>query len=253
MANKQHNGVPAKPKISENQPVLIRKRRFKDFYTTWIVPNRPAIFLTVFSFLVLTVCGQIFLYSFTQYTNNKKAQVTAHQENVKAATGVFYDISATFSKRHYHALHLWGGYADNMPEEDVKEREKAYRNMVTYWNENRLVNLALLRRYYGQEMHDKFLQVVVTKFHQVHQELIEIQKNRHKFKGYFSDYNRETATHLAELDDVISNYSDDMQAILDQEDVDKRFPPKKMVSPSPTVTPSAVASPTPIPSTSLIK
>ena len=148
----------------------------------------------------------------TERYKEKEAAQAQHVIIVEHATTVFYDIIDTCAKRHYYALRYFGSISQNMPPAEQEARWKSYDNMVIYWNENRLRNLALINRYYGDDSVRYFYYNIFPLINSIHLALNDYHNTKEKFDVKLMQKN------LDQLDNVITDFSDSLQLKLKNND-----------------------------------
>lgn len=150
-----------------------------------------------FFFSTVLVSGITRFYTFLDEKREHR------KTELQYSTSLLYDMVDTCAKRHYHAYRLTVAIENNLSQEEIESRWKQYDQMIVYWNETRLRNLAMLRRYYGTKMELFLEQTVLREMGEIHTDLFAWRTT--------GVLNPDTRRKLHELEIDMTEFSDRMQ------------------------------------------
>ena len=107
--------------------------------------------ILLFGFILTTLVGGFLAQSWQ--TRSARIAREAEQKRVeqRAATQVFEELSRIMDKRLYRMRRVHNGLGSNLSKEKMSARWEAYREVLFEWNENLNRNLALVKRYFGDD------------------------------------------------------------------------------------------------------
>lgn len=112
----------------------------------------------VIGFVLTSVLGGALGYFFQTRTWRHQHQIQLREQEIERAAEIFEEISRLLDRRLYRSRQLYWRLEDKAqgtPRQDTDRKMEDYRELLYEWNDNVHRNLALLHRYFGEDMRNR--------------------------------------------------------------------------------------------------
>lgn len=108
--------------------------------------------LLVLGFALTGVLGTIVSQNIQDRSWRFQREAEHRDRETDAATKVFDEVSRLMDRRLYRTRQVLWALQRNLPDADTDQKWSDYRTVLYEWNDNLNRNLALVERYFGDEM-----------------------------------------------------------------------------------------------------
>jgi hypothetical protein len=128
----------------------------------------------IIGFVLTSVLGGALGYFFQTTTWRHQHRIQLREQEIERAAEIFEEISRLLDRRLYRTRQLhWRlkEKAQGSSRQDADQKMEDYREVVYEWNDNVHRNLALLHRYFGEQMRNRLDYTIGTEFVEIGIEL----------------------------------------------------------------------------------